>query len=157
VVVLSRRRVLAGLALVGAGAVACEPGGGTPAAPAPTTPPPPDPLLAELVDERALLLLHDAVTRRHPALKAKLAGPRADHAEHVTALERLLGTTPAPSASAPPVGVPATPAKALAALRSAERAATNARAAAALTETGDRAGLLASIAASEATHQVVLA
>lgn len=156
-VVLSRRRLLAGLALVGAGAVACEPGG-DPAAPAPTTsPPPPDPLLAELVDERALLVLYDAVARRHPALRTRLAGPRADHAEHVTALEQLLGTTPAPTASVPAVGVPAAPKAALAALRSAERAAANARSAAALDATGERSGVLASIAASEATHGLVLA
>jgi hypothetical protein len=153
---LPRRRVLAGLALAWL-AGACEPGTRLPA-PTPTTtePPPPDPLLAELIDERALLATYDAATGRHPALQATLAGPRADHVQHVAALERALGTAASPVPRVGGVGVPGAPASALAALRSAERAASNARAAAALTAPSDRAGLLASIAASEATHELVL-
>ena len=146
--------MLAGLALAGL-AGACEAGTPAPAPdPASPTPPPPDALLAELVDERSLLATYDRAIARHPALRARLAGPRADHAEHVGALERLL--TAPPSASPVPVGVPGTTAGALAALRSAERAASNARASAALTASADRAGVLASIAASEATHGLVL-
>jgi hypothetical protein len=132
--------------------------------------PPPDPLLAELADEVRLVALYDATTARHPALAARLASPRADHAQHVEALTREVdatGGTPTtagtPSASgsasgspSAPVRVPATAAAALAALRTAERAAAVARSAAALVAPAHRAGLLASVAASEATHQLVL-
>lgn len=130
--------------------------------------PPPDPLLAELADEVRLVALYDATAARHPALAARLASPRADHAQHVEALTREVdatGGTPTtagtPSASASgsasaPVGVPATAVAALAALRTAERAAAVARSAAALVAPAHRAGLLASVAASEATHQLVL-
>jgi hypothetical protein len=138
----------------------------TPApAPAPTTPPPPDPLLAELAAERTLLAAYDAAIARHPGLRPRLAGPRADHAEHVTALARYAGEptpTPTPSISSPAVtspapAVPGTPAAALAGLRAAERAAASARGTAALTATPARAALLAGISASEASHLVVLA
>jgi hypothetical protein len=153
VVAVPRRRVLAGLALAGL-AAACRAGAPAPEPAPASTAPPPDPLLAELVDERSLLATYDVAITRHPGLRPALSGPRADHAEHVAALQRLLPATL--SASPVPVGVPGTPAAALAALRSAERAASNARAAAALTAPADRAGVLASIAASEATHELVL-
>ena len=161
-VALSRRTVLG---LAGALAVAgCTGAGGPPAGPSPTVPPPPDPLLAELADEVRLAALYDATLARHPALAARLASPRADHAQHVEALTQEVdaaGDTPTatdtPSASASaPVQVPATAAAALAALRAAERAAAVARSAAALAAPAHRAGLLASVAASEATHQLVL-
>jgi hypothetical protein len=180
---VTRRRVLAsglagGLGLLGLlGPVGCTPSapgtGGTPCpcpppAGQPTVPPAPDPLLAELADEERLLALYDAVVARHPALRPRLAAPRADHAQHVDALRRLLdasGTAAPPSSAAQSSGpagtagpprVAATPPAALAALRAAERAAAGSRGAAALAAPSDRAGTLASISAAEATHVVVL-
>jgi len=172
---VTRRRVLAsglagGLGLLGLlGPVGCTPSApGTGGTPSPTVPPAPDPLLAELADEERLLALYDAVVARHPALRPRLAAPRADHAQHVDALRRLLdasGTTappssdaqsPVPTGTAGPPRVAATPPAALAALRAAERAAAGSRGAAALAAPSDRAGTLASISAAEATHVVVL-
>lgn len=162
-VVLPRRTVL-GLAGAGAGVLAagCTGTGGPAATPTPTVPPPPDPLLAELADERRLVALYAATAARHPALAARLRGPGSDHADHVEALTRALDDagspqpTPAPGATASPRPVPASPAAALAGLRAAERAAAAARGAAALAAPGHRAGLLASVAACEASHQQVL-
>jgi hypothetical protein len=168
---LSRRRVLASgascLAAVGlaglGGLAGCtgRRGGGlsTPATPTPT-PPPPDPLLAELADERRLLAAYDAVGRGHPALAARIAPPRADHAAHEAALAQAVdenGNSAAPTGSpSRAIPLPAAPAAVLARLRAAERAASAARSAAALTAPGQRSGLLASIAASEATHELIL-
>jgi hypothetical protein len=160
VVAVSRRTVLAAGA-GGALLTACT-AGGSPAA-VPTTPPPPDPLLAELAQEQRLVAVYDATATRYPALRARLAGPRADHAEHAAALTRLLGRPaglPSPAAtataSAAPVLVAKTAAAALVGLRAAERAAASARGTAALTASADRARLLAGISASEASHLVVL-
>jgi len=130
-------------------------------APSPTPPPPPDPLLAELADERRLLAAYDATGAAHPTLAARTAPLRADHAEHEAALAQAVdaagSTPPAPTGSpVPPIQVPGPSTAVLATLRAAERAAAAARTAAALTAPGDRAGLLASIAASEATHEVML-
>ncbi len=160
-VVLPRRTVL-GLAGAAAGVLAaagCSGTGDPAGAPAPTTPPPADPLLGELADELTLVAAYAATVVRHPALATRLAGPRDDHVEHAQALRQELDATgtPAPTLSPlPPRPVPATPAAALAALRAAERAAAAARGAAALAAAADRAGLLASVAACEASHQQVL-
>ncbi len=161
--VVLRRRTVLGLAGAGAGALAagCTGTGGPGATPTPTVAPPPDPLLAELADERRLVALYAATAARHPALAERLRGPAADHADHVEALTRALDDagSPAPTgpaSSAAPRAVPASPAAALAGLRAAERAAAAARGAAALTAPGHRAGLLASVAACEASHQQVL-
>ncbi|HZB48444.1 MAG TPA: hypothetical protein VE547_05070 [Mycobacteriales bacterium] len=160
--VVLRRRTVLGLAGAGAGALAaagCTAAGGPAATPAPTIPPPPDPLLAELADELTLTAAYAATVARHPALASRLTGIRDDHVEHADALRRELDAAgaPAPTRSpAPPRPVPASPAAALAALRAAERAAAAARGAVALAAPGDRAGLLASIAACETSHLRVL-
>lgn len=94
-VVLRRRTVLAagaaGVALTGC-TVGARP------APTPTTPPPPDPLLAELMSERRLIASYDATIARHPGLRGRLTGLRADHLEHAAALATALGR-PAPDAA----------------------------------------------------------
>jgi hypothetical protein len=103
VVAVSRRTVLAA---GGAGVLlaACTDGG--PAAPVVTIPPAPDPLLAELADEHRLVATYDATLLRYPALRARLAGPRADHAAHVEALSRLLGPAAPGPGAAPGSGTP---------------------------------------------------
>ncbi|HEV7657047.1 MAG TPA: hypothetical protein VGP36_20275 [Mycobacteriales bacterium] len=99
-VAVARRTVLAAALTAGSGGVllaGCTAGGSPAPSPSPSAPPPPDPLLAELADENRLLGLYDATITRYPALRARLAAVRADHAAHATALAGLLG----PAASAP--------------------------------------------------------
>jgi hypothetical protein len=140
----------------------------------PTSPAAPDPLAEHLAAERRLLAGYQATIARHPSLATRLAPLRDDHVAHVAALGSELGiappsgtapagttgpasptATPTPEASAR-AAVPGTPAGAVAALRAAERAAAAARSAACLTASPDRAPLLASIAACEASHGVLL-
>ncbi|HEY6748692.1 MAG TPA: hypothetical protein VI357_23630, partial [Mycobacteriales bacterium] len=102
-VVVSRRTVLAAGA-GGALLTACTAGWRSGPDPAPTAPPPPDPLLAELAAERRLVATYDATAARYPALRGRLAGPRADHAAHAAALSRLLG--PAATPAAPDAATP---------------------------------------------------
>jgi hypothetical protein len=94
--------------------------------------------------ERALLALYAGATT--PAALAV----RADHEEHLAALTQQSTPSPVASPSAGPV-----PTKA--ALVAAERAAAAADAAAALDASPGLAALLASLAASEASHPVALA
>ena len=115
----------------------------------------PDWLSAALAREQQLLSGLDAATRADPALRVRLAPLRADHAAHLEVLQGLLsryGPTPASASgsNAPPAPV------GVAGVRRAELAASRATAAAALTAPGGDAGLLASIAACEATHAAVL-
>jgi hypothetical protein len=116
-------------------------------------------LPAALAREQQLLHGIDAAIRADPTLGVRLTPLRADHMAHLQLLQGLSGrygptpaggrgssaTTPTPT----PTGV--------AGVRRAELAASRATAAAALTAAGGDAGLLASIAACEATHAVVLA
>jgi hypothetical protein len=169
--------VLVALAAAPVGlAAACR---GTPGTPPPSSEPaaspPPDPFTEHLTAERQLLSKYQATIGRHPSLAKRLAPLRDDHAAHAAALERELGLVPpsptaspataspgSPAASPTPdksavAAVPGTPAAALAALRAAERAAAAARSAACLTAPAARAPLLASIAACEASHEVLLA
>jgi hypothetical protein len=118
----------------------------------------PDWLPAALAREQQLLHGLDAAVRADPTLGVRLAPLRADHAAHLQVLQVLssrYGPTPAiaggPSA---PASTP-TPTS-VARVRQAELAASRATAAAALTAAGGDAGLLASIAACEATHAAVL-
>jgi hypothetical protein len=168
VVAVARRSVLIG-GTVGAGLLlaGCTPDG--PSSPAPTTAPPPDPLLAELADERRLVAAYDATIARYPALRARLAAVRTDHAAHAAALATALGPAATPSTTqsatpdtatptpTPTQTVAATVGAALGALRAAERSAAAARGTVALTAPADRARLLAGISASEASHLAVLA
>jgi len=118
----------------------------------------PDWLPGALAREQQLLDGLDAAIRADPTLGARLAPLRADHTAHLQVLQDVssrYGPTPATSGgssattSAPaPTGVVG--------LRRAALAASRASAAAALTAAGGNAGLLASIAACEATHAAVL-
>lgn len=153
------RRVLIGSGLLVLGAV----GGGV--AGFVTTDPPrevvPDPVppagvLAAIARERDLVTLYDAAGTTTPLW----AHVRAEHLEHMAALEALLPepASSAPSASASgstasPRAMPVTAAS----LAVAERTAADAARAACLAGNGTAAVLLACIAASEASHAAVLA
>jgi hypothetical protein len=155
---LPRRTLLAALGAIAAGALGagCErdrrgSATGTP------SPAPPDPLLADLADERDLLARYDAVAAAHPALASRLAPLRDDHREHAAALARALGdAAPGAPSDSVPAPTPGTPGAALAALATAERDAARRNTRSCLTAPADRAALLASIAACEATHEVLL-
>lgn len=125
--------------------------------------------------ERALLALHRAAVTAHPALAERLAPLTAHHEEHLAVLEAdgplpfgadgiagagsstdgagsagVLADPPAPSA-------PPDPAAALSAIAEAERAAGQDRLADCLAAAGPRlAAVLASIAAAEGAHAVVM-
>ena len=120
----------------------------------------PDWLPAALAREEQLLDGLDAAIRADPTLRVRLAPLRADHTAHLQVLQDVssrYGPTPAKSkssGSSAPTSVPAP--TAVLGVRRAELAASRATAAAALTAVGGNAGLLASIAACEATHVAVL-
>jgi len=161
--VVDRRSLLLGAALLPLAACTADP---SPAPPPPPPPPDPDDALrsAGVEREQALLAQYDAVLAAHPALAARLSAVREEHAEHLRALlgrdETVPagpsdGPSPAASPSSAPVA-PADPAAALAGLVGAEAATGAAHAGAALEAGGQLAGVLASLAASEATHRLVL-
>jgi len=119
-------------------------------------------------DEQALLSLYDATLAVHAALSPQLGPVREHHQRHLDALPpdqarpmsgASTGAVPtggnAPSGPAPVV--PADPLAAVRALVDAENAAARGRAADCLGAARGLAGLLASIAASEAAHAVALA
>lgn len=118
----------------------------------------PDWLPAALAREQQLLDGLDAAIRADPTLGVRLAPVRADHTAHLQVLQVLssrYGPTPATgSGSRATAAVPAP--TGVAGVRRAELAAARTTAAAALTAAGGDAGLLASIAACEATHAAVL-
>ena len=146
----SRRQVLAaGLVLPLAGCTGSSPGPAPSPAPVPVDP---DVALraAAVERERALLAAYDEVLA--DASSPGLLALRAEHAEHLAALE--------PGAAVPPVPAPAggdLPGRAATRLRAAEREAAAAHAADALPASRGLAALLASLAAAEAAHGVVLA
>ena len=112
----------------------------------------PDPLEPLLAAELALVASYDAAIKAAPAQAARLRAVRADHAAHVQALRARLDprrvaaieTTAAASTSS------------VAGLITAERAAAKQATEACLAASGERAALLASIAACESSHVVVL-
>ncbi len=118
--------------------------------------PPPAELVAAVDAEQRLIADLDATTGGAPDVRAVLTAARADHVAHVAALRAALtarGAQPSPSASSTaPRGTPRTAAY----LRAAEEAAATAAARRANSLTGAVAALLASIAASEATHAELL-
>jgi hypothetical protein len=135
----------------------------------------PDPdvvaLRAAVADEDALLTAYDATLAVHGALVARLQPLRDEHAEHRRVLLDRLGDDapgvaagstpdgqPGPAGGAPaPPPVPGDPAAAAGALRQREDEAARARRRSALRVSGSLAPLLGSVAASEATHPIVLA
>lgn len=153
-----RRAVLAGLAgsavlpLVG-----CEPDG--PAAPAGPVGPDPAARAEALRLEDGLIAAYDAVVRQHPALASRLAPVRADHLVHRAALGGSPPTaTPSarPSATARADAADADPARALVALLGLERSAAARLQALCGTTSTALAPVLASVAACELSHGVVL-
>jgi hypothetical protein len=152
---VSRRAVL----LSGLATLAAAGGGVTIAAlqqvdPDSSGPEPPPDLVSALMAERSLIASLDASMAREPALAALARAARADHVAHVAALEAAVAAYPrtAISSSSTP------PAQALtqAALRAAEQQASVTAAARAAALSGRDAALLASIAASEASHAELL-
>jgi hypothetical protein len=131
----TRRTVLVGSAA--ALSAACTSGGK--AAPAPIDP---DVAIsaAAVAREQALLASYDAAIAATPALAAKLGPLRADHLAHLTALG---GSYTPGTASAQD-------------LKALERTTAAAHSAAVLTASRRLAPLLASLAAAEASHLVVL-
>ncbi len=142
------RRVLLSAGAVGLVA-ACTPSHRPPSASRPARPDPDVALTAAAVDrELTLLAAYDAALAATPALASRLAPLRSEHAEHLMALRA--GPAPVGSAATSPTPVTRT------SLRAAELAAAAAHAAAAVTASDRLAAVLASLAASEASHQVAL-
>lgn len=141
--------------------------------PRPRTAPAVDPdtalAAAAVARELALLAAYDEALATSPALAPRLAALRAEHVEHLRALGQVpaspgaSGTpqasptpaspTPASHASASP---PAGRAAVLLRLRALERAGADGHAGAALAASRRLAPVLASLAASEASHAAVL-
>jgi hypothetical protein len=146
----SRRQVLQASALLAA--AAC-----TSRSPKPTVVDPDVALRAAAVArERALLAAYDAAPRG--ARLGALAAVRADHEAHLAALAAPVPgpSTPVPSpttTAAPPAATPVT----IGELAAHERATAAAHATDALRASRPLAAVLASLAASEASHAVALA
>lgn len=137
----------------------------------------PDPdvvaLRAALADEDELLAAYDATLAAHPALAPTLQPLRAEHAEHRRVVLDRLGDDaeaepqaadtppgeaspePAPGPSGPVV--PAEPGAAVTELSRREDDAARGRRRSALSVSAPLAPLLGSVAASEASHPLVLA
>ena len=138
--------------------------------PGPTPVDPDDALRAAASDrERVLLRAYDAALLAAPALTARLSALRAEHVEHLAALTGppvpggpVTATptgSPAPPSPAPPAAAPpsaAPPASVLAGLVRAEQAAAAGHLGGFGGASRPLAALLAVLAASEASHQVVL-
>lgn len=105
--------------------------------------------------ERVLLAAYDAAMQAVPALVTRLSPLRAEHAEHLAALVPAQLPTPSASPSPSPLPVPTVPAEpagALAALRQLESDTADRHGGAAVRCGRGLAVLLASAAASEASH-----
>ncbi|MDQ6649447.1 MAG: ferritin-like domain-containing protein [Actinomycetota bacterium] len=163
----SRRGLLVALSAGAGSLVACRRQPHVAARP-PAARPDPDAGPAETAraDEQALLALYDATLATHPVLSAQLTPIREHHQRHLQALPAT-GAGPSPSATAqspfpapvPSPGAPVVrpdPVAAVRALVEAENAAALRRAADCLVVARALAGVLASIAASEAAHAVAL-
>ena len=138
----SRRQLLAAAALLPV--AACTTSDDRPARVDPD-----DALRAAAVErERALLSSYDAVLAALPTLAARLAPLRAEHEQHLAA---LAAPSPSPSPSAAPT------VRTVAQLVALERTTAAAHATDALSASRELAMVLASLAASEASHPVGLA
>jgi hypothetical protein len=154
----TRRAVLGGSAAVLAAATGCTSVGQASA-------PPPGPQVTLLdgviQNEAELIALYDAVLAAHPGLTGRLKPLRDHHAQHLSVLKRhyvpgsATGTaTPAPR---PAVTAPQGQARAVTAIRNAERKAAGARADEVRRATPGLSQLLAAIGACEAGHAQELA
>ena len=157
---ITRRGLLGGAAALVAGVAGA--GAGWLSAPGKLRPAPPPRraavLEAELTRERNLIAQLEVAAVASPALAAKIAVLRVDHAAHAEAIAALLTaaglatTTPVSSAAARTnAPTPRAPAS-VADLRAAETSAASAAAAASLQTTGTAAVTLASMSACESTH-----
>ncbi len=149
---LARRRLLTG-ALAGATGIltaACGPLSGADRGSVP--PADPDPLEPLLAAELALIASYDAAIKALPAQAARLRAVRADHAAHVQALRARLD----PRRAAAIETTAAASTSNVQGLVAAERAVAKQATDACLAASGERAALLASIAACESSHVVVL-
>jgi hypothetical protein len=153
--ILTRRSLLgAGVILlaggVGAAVAGIEParGGGREPRAAPV------PLQEALAREQSLVAGLEAALRRGLGPAVALRAAHADHLAHAAALRSAIVADPVPSASSAP---PSAVAPTITQLRDAEVAAADSAAAESAALAGAHAALLASIAASEATHAELLA
>jgi hypothetical protein len=151
--VITRRRLL------GAGAVTLAGGAGLTAGllrprRAPAPPLAPAALVAAAARERAMITSIDAVVDAD--LRAALASIRADHVQHLEAVDALLAHAAGAGAvsSAPRGSVSAAPTRAQ--LLAAENAAQAGWAQLSARATGPQAALFASVSACEATHVAAL-
>jgi hypothetical protein len=151
---LTRRGVLLSAAAVAAAGAAGVAAGVLRAVPVEHSHPPPPELVAALADEQRLLAGIDATTGGDEAVRTALRAIRADHAAHRDALQAAVRSSGGTLQGGPP---PTATALTRAALRAAEQAASLRAAAHAAALTGEQAALLASIAASEASHAELLA
>lgn len=106
---------------------------------------------AAVARETALLALYADAIAGSPTLAMRLAPLRADHEAHLAAL----GGAPAAAPSASPAVTPTTPGV-LVQLKAAEQTAARDHAAATAGASRELAAVLASLAACEASHAVVL-
>jgi hypothetical protein len=153
----SRRAVLVGTGLLAVAACSRD---------ADPQPPRPDPDVAIRARAaggvRGLVALYAAVSLAHPGLRSELAPLAAETTAHLAALEPptarpTASTSASPSATAShPVAVPATAARARAALMRAERHEADLRVTQLASASAALARLLAAIGASEATHSTLL-
>jgi hypothetical protein len=124
-----------------------------------SAPPAADPdtalLAAAVARETALLTAYDEIIAAAPSLAARLAPVRGDHAAHLAALQGPRATSTA-GALTVPKATPPKPAAALQRLAALERTSASAHASAAVTASRRLAPLLASLAACESSHLVVL-
>lgn len=149
---LSRRRVLAALALAPMAVAGCA---------LERTPDGPDPLLALADAARADAALAAAVVAADPGLAGRVDPLGAARTEHAAALDAEIarradaGARSAPAPATPPPAAPPAATR-LADLRAAVTASGAAAAAAALILPAERVGLVASISACCATYGAVL-
>lgn len=158
---LSRRGVLAAAALVTLPVLTSGCGKGFGALGPPPRPLPEVGVLTRAISREHLMIArYQAVVSGFPALAGELGPLLAEHRAHLTALHsRLLpGAKPAPvPSSGPPIPAgPADRAAAIAGLRAAEDRAARALLDSLAVASPSLAQLLASIAASEATHAAAL-
>jgi hypothetical protein len=154
----TRRTVLGGSAAVLATATGCTSVG---QADAPAAGPEVTLLDGVIQNEAGLIALYDAVLTAHPGLAGRLRPLRDHHVQHLAVLRRhyvpgsTTGTaTPAPR---PTATAPQGEARAVTAIRSAERKAATARADEVRRATPGLSQLLAAIGACEAGHAQELA
>ena len=161
---LSRRRVLAASTVLAPLAAVASCGVPNPLAGPPGPSPDVRTLRASIAAEQSLVDVYRSVLAAHPALSASLHTFLAQHEDHLSQLRSRLivpphvsaspSASPSPSASASPP--PASASAAITALGAAERSAAAAQLQRLGTTEPSLAQLLASIAASEATHAVAL-